>query len=236
MNKQVDMSRYVSREGEKFNYWLFSKFTGFKNGRAVGVFICCCGKEKESRIARIFSGDSKSCGCMKKELVSKSRTSHGESKSKLYSRWWSIVQRCEYEKNDSYSQYGARGIKMCSSWRQSFEEFRDWCHKNGYREDLQIDRIDTNGDYCPENCRFVTQTKNNRNRNVSKYWFVRGVRYDGLGDASIKLGVSKSTIRSWCEGRTDRYGFHKPKDDCWSELKYQDANAHGVPVVEVSNG
>lgn len=92
---------------------------------------------------------------------------HGLSRSKLHRKWAQMKARCLNPRNKSYDNYGGRGIRVCDEWIVSFEAFRDWAMANGFREDLELDRIDVNGNYSPVNCRFVdevTQARNQRKR------------------------------------------------------------------------
>ena len=93
---------------------------------------------------------------------------HGWHKKKLYKVWSHIKLRCNYKKMHNYHYYGGRGISVCEDWTESFIKFKDWALKNGYREGLQIDRIDNNGNYEPLNCRFVEPKINSRNRRNNK--------------------------------------------------------------------
>ena len=88
-------------------------------------------------------------------------------KYRLYDVWKLIIRRCNNPNTGCYPVYGGRGIKICEEW-MSFENFYEWAHANGYVEGLQIDRIDSNGNYEPSNCRFVTSMVNNRNRRNNK--------------------------------------------------------------------
>ncbi len=90
------------------------------------------------------------------------------SKTKLYNRWRSMKGRCSIEKLAGYKYYGGKGVTVCKEWEESFLVFKKWALKNGYRDDLQLDRTDNNGNYSPENCRFVTQKTNMRNRSTIK--------------------------------------------------------------------
>jgi len=88
---------------------------------------------------------------------------HGESKTKLYSVWNMMNQRCFNYKNKRYKDYGDRGITVCDEWLD-FTPFRDWSLNNGYAEGLQINRINNDGNYEPNNCNWVTNVENRRNR------------------------------------------------------------------------
>lgn len=92
---------------------------------------------------------------------------HGMSYSKLYGIWSGMIQRCCNEKSTKYKDYGGRGIVICQEWKTDFIAFREWSIKNGYSDKLEIDRINNNGNYDPNNCRFVTRAENCRNQRRS---------------------------------------------------------------------
>ncbi len=137
-----------------------SKVGKNKKGYIVWSCLCECGNTVEVRSDHLRSGNTKSCGCLR----SVTNTKHGQSKHKLYGVWRGIKQRCYYPKHDSFKNYGARGITMCNEWRDSFKEFFEWSIKNGYAENLEIDRIDNDSGYSPENCRYITKSENCKNR------------------------------------------------------------------------
>lgn len=126
--------------------------------------------------------------------------SHGETKSRLYSAWLNMKARCLRKSSREYENYGGRGISVCKEWIESYETFRDWAMNNGYNNSLTLDRIDVNGNYCPENCRWITnkEQQNNRRNNV-KYTF-NGETLT-LSQWSDKLGICYKTlqkrIRNW---------------------------------------
>ena len=134
---------------------------------------CDCGK--------IFSIDkgalsgrrpSQSCGCLRDEKIGTLAKTHGAAsghkKTRLYARWKGMSNRCNNPKCPQYPRYGGRGIKICQEW-SDFAVYREWAEAHGYQEDLQIDRIDTDGDYRPDNCRWVTPKINCDNRSTSIY-------------------------------------------------------------------
>ncbi|CAN7498334.1 hypothetical protein LJR231_003507 [Phyllobacterium sp. LjRoot231] len=110
----------------------------------------------------LISGNTKSCGCLQKQLAAKRRFQHGQSQSGLYKIWSKMKRRCEVPTNNGYHNYGGRGIKVCDAW-QSFEQF---AADVGPRpsEDYSLDRIDNDKGYSPENVRWATAKTQGRNR------------------------------------------------------------------------
>lgn len=143
----------------------FGKLTVLSNpeytikGRSVVICKCDCGKIKQFYIDKVKSGRSKSCGCIP------SQTKHKQSRTKLYSVWGNMNQRCVNPRCHAYKNYGARGIRVCIEWQKDYTQFLVWAQTNGYEEGLQLDRYPNNdGNYEPSNCRFVTPENNLANR------------------------------------------------------------------------
>ncbi len=104
-----------------------------------------------------------------------------------------ILCRCYRKKQNDYPRYGGRGIRVCNEWRHSWRAFLDWALSHGYRQGLQIDRIDNNGDYCPENCHFVTPKENARNKRNNRRITFRGETHL-LCEWSERTGLTKHLI------------------------------------------
>lgn len=140
------------------------------NGRGFYECRCECGRTKLIRVDTLKNASS--CGDCKKSEASKT---HGMSNTRLYVIYGKMKSRTSNENDDSYKYYGGRGINLCQEWADNPISFIDWALKNGYQDDLSIDRIDFNGDYEPSNCRWVSYDvqANNRRSNIF-------LTYDGM--------------------------------------------------------
>lgn len=114
------------------------------------------------------SGHTKSCGCFNRDAAGERGTTHGLYKHRLYAIWGSMKSRCLNQKKHNYHHYGGRGITVCPEWLDDAAVFIEWAEANGAAPGLQIDRIDNDGGYSPDNCRFVTPKENMNNRRCSK--------------------------------------------------------------------
>lgn len=148
---------------------------------------CDCGTIKEICGDNLRSGVSNSCGCQARKATIERSTKHGYSKrgserSRIYKIWAKMKSRCECKSELSYRLYGGRGIKLCEEWHD-FLAFKDWSYRNGYAENLTIDRINVDGDYSPDNCRWVgwDVQANNTRRNIK-----------------VTLGCITHTLIEWC--------------------------------------
>ena len=148
--------------GKRFGKLVAIEAVGRDKHRYV-VWRCKCDCGKECIVSAGNIKKTKSCGCWNTEAIIMRNTSHGGSQSKLYKVWASIKQRCSNSKNKRYKDYGGRGITLCDEWKD-FEPFKEWALENGYREGLQLDRVDNNKGYSPNNCRFVEAKENCRNK------------------------------------------------------------------------
>ena len=165
-----------------------------KRRKTYWVFECECGNIKVLRKDQVKNGNTKSCGCLKNEQndVNLNRNgseptkydSKGLSNHPLYHKWMGMKRRC-YDVNDShYERYGGRGIKICDEWLYSFHAFYDWSMENGWQDGFEIDRIDNNGNYEPNNCRYVTRKENCNNRSTTRKIEINGISH---------------SLTEWCE-------------------------------------
>lgn len=154
---------------------------------------CDCGNIIEITLLRILSGNTKSCGCFRREYSKEKNKTHGKTHTRLYNIWCTMRARCNNPNRQKYQYYGGRGIQVCQEWNVSFEAFYQWSIKNGYRDNLTIDRIDSNGNYTPENCRWVTWKEQQNNRRSNKIVTINGVSKT-LSEWSDYSGVKSGTI------------------------------------------
>ena len=140
-------------------------FAGKKGKEKYYMCHCECGNKKIVRASNLTTGNTRSCGCIKKQKngIENSNYKHGLSNTRLYVIWSSMKQRCQNPKATEYSCYGGRGIRVCPEWENDFKTFYTWAINNGYSGELTIDRIDVNGDYKPANCRWIPQKEQYKN-------------------------------------------------------------------------
>lgn len=175
--------------------------------------ICDCGNNTTARTGHLNAGSTISCGCALKEnrdMFKSERFKHGLTNHPLFNVWQDMIRRCYSEYRDDFKNYGGRGIRVCYKWRGDFRNFLDdmgECPK-GYT----LERIDTNGDYFKDNCKWATRAEQNRNSRFSKWWHIRGRVFESASRAGKYFGVTHSTIINWCKSNNS---------DCFSELKYR---------------
>ena len=124
---------------------------------------CTCGQEILASGKLLREGRIKSCGCWKSALCAQVQTKHGESFTRLHRIWTGIKTRCTNPHCKAFPRYGGRGIRLCDEWRE-YTFFRDWARTNGYADHLTIDRINNDGHYEPNNCRWASYAEQNRNQ------------------------------------------------------------------------
>lgn len=154
-------SSFKNMEGLHFN-----NLTVLDEYKTVGKRIywkckCSCGKECWTRMDLLKN--KVSCGCKTKEKLLEKITKHGKHRTRLYTIYKNMIKRCYCPTFKRFKNYGLRGIKVCDEWIKNKKSFFEWAVSNGYRDDLTIDRVDVNGNYCPENCRWITNAEQQKN-------------------------------------------------------------------------
>lgn len=194
------MGKLVDLTGETVGRLTIVKRAPNKGVKTMWEYRCSCGNTGIVSASDIAAGRVLSCGCYNKEVVRK----HGMSRTRPYGIYHGIMQRCYNPKCKAYQNYGGRGITVCKEWRDSFETFMEWAISNGYSDDLSIDRIDPNGSYCPENCRWATgkQQLNNTRRNV--HIFACGMDLTYAQWAEV-LGVSRQSVEKGVKNHGTAY-------------------------------
>lgn len=178
----------VIREVERIRY-------ASGNSHRVWECLCDCGNIIRCTTDRLRRGNTKSCGCLRKEITSKKNYKHGGTKTKLYRIWDEMNGRCFCKTNKAYKNYGARGIRVCDEWRKNFSLFRSWALSNGYQEGLTIERIDNNGNYCPDNCKWIPKSEQPKNRRNCHLITFNG-KTQTLSEWSRELHVDRECVRN----------------------------------------
>lgn len=198
--------------GRRFGRLIALEPAKTKNGRNGFLCQCDCGNYTIVKTANLISGDTRSCGCLFKDTMSKRNRVHGEAggalegkRTRLYRCWTNMKSRCYNPKVRSYADYGAKGIEICEEW-YDFSKFAEWAHAHGYKDNLTIERIDPKGNYCPENCEWITAGentkracqrhcwgKNTKTNEYVEFWCIR--------DFAKERGLSYSCIDQVLHGR-----------------------------------
>lgn len=188
-------SRVKDKRGNRYGRLYVVKLAYIGKPEAVWHCVCDCGETTFVRGTDLRRGATRSCGCLFLEL----KTKHGYCHHKLYKIWSSMVGRCVNKNNQSYKNYGGRGIFVCDEWRERPESFIKWALDNGWKDGLHLDRRENDSGYCPRNCRFIKQGENNLNQRMRKdnsTNFV-GVYRKGKGYFA-SIGVNKKRIYLGC--------------------------------------
>ena len=175
--------------GKKFNRLTVLGFAGRRGNNYYWECQCDCGNIRQVQAQGLRRGSTKSCGCYNREIITK----HGLDGDKLYHVFNSMRNRCYSVNNNSYHNYGGRGIAICDEWLNDVTVFIEWAHNNGYAEGLTIDRIDVNGNYEPSNCRWITKKEQSRNLRRNTKLTLNG-RTQLLCEWSEETGIKASTL------------------------------------------
>lgn len=198
-------SNFQDLTGMKFGrLTVISRAENGKNWKVRWNCHCDCGNDVTVYASHLMNGHTQSCGCYNKDIIrsrNKENRKYKYCNTRIYDCWKDMLRRCYNNDDEKYHTYYEKGITVCEEWHD-FKIFQEWALNNGYQDNLTIDRIDNNGNYCPENCRWTTLKiqANNTSRN-------RKIEYQG----EIK------TLAQWCdqfnlpykiiENRINRYNW-----------------------------
>lgn len=198
----------INLTGKRFGRLTVLEWVPSERGDAHWLCRCDCGTEKVVNGKSLRDGHSKSCGCYQREEVSqrmrnltqeekdkRARYSHRMSYSRIYRIYAGMKARCYSPGTTHYAHYGGRGITICDEWLEDFMNFYNWAMANGYEDHLSIDRIDVNGNYCPENCRWATQKEQCNNRRQNRFLKFNGETHTVKEWADI-TGINTGTLRN----------------------------------------
>lgn len=153
---------------------------------------------------------------------------------RLYRVWDGIIQRCCNPNAKNYHNYGGRGISVCDEWRTDFSVFEEYCISNGWKEGLQIDRVNNNGNYCPGNIRFVTQAENLRNKRTNHMITFNGETLCAA-DWCERFSIDDSTLwRRLTSGWSVEDALTKPKQK--RTYGKMDGGVNRIEIDTVKNG
>lgn len=168
----------------------------FKRGyETYADALCECGTRREVYFRNIQTGMSKSCGCLRSDWTTEHRTTHGHTvgaRTKTYMVWCAMKERCSNPHTRNYARYGGRGIKVDERWM----EFANFLEDMGVKPDrLSLDRIDVNGNYCKENCKWATRREQANNMRSNRWLTLNGESHT-LAQWARQLEISDATIRN----------------------------------------
>lgn len=210
------MGNFIDLSNKRFGRWIVLKRGNVKDRKTYWLCKCKCGTIKEVGSVLLRNDNSRSCGCLSKELVKTRFIKHGfvlnNKKDRFYTIWQGLKYRCLNRNTTRYKDYGGRGITICNRWHK-FENFRDDMYK-GYlqhckifgEKNTSIDRIDNNGNYELSNCKWSTPKEQNRNTRLNINIEYNGeikCLMDWSEELKIKYGCLKGRLnRGWSIERT----------------------------------
>lgn len=167
--------------GEKYGRLTVVEYDHSRGNKAYWKCVCDCGMTTVACGNNLRTGTTKSCGCLHREAAARTgrnNSKHNEShdrRTRLYTIWCGMRQRCNNPNRDAYPLYGGKGVKVCDEWNE-YDGFKAWAMENGYADNLCIDRIDSKGNYEPSNCRWITASENTAraNKNHTTRRVIRG--------------------------------------------------------------
>jgi len=229
MPKRLDPTDYIGKESNRLKVIdVIMKETGSKKlMRSYLICECNCasGKIVHALPHAFDTGKTKSCGCYNDEQIKIRRFKHGGSYSRLFFVWWNMKRRCDDPTDKNYHHYGGRGIRCADEWKE-FEPFQKWALSTGFDEDIAesgrnkitLDRIDTNGNYEPDNCRWTGMTTQARNKRLRKS------NKSGAANVYFVKEKQKWLARISYDGKEICLGHYDTKDEAIAVRKQAEAD------------
>lgn len=213
------MTKVIDLTGKRFGRLTVIKPHRTKGGRCGWLCKCDCGRETVATTSDLKDGNTSSCGCLRSEITLARSKTHGKSSTRLYDIWINMRQRCNNKNSPSWERYGGRGIKVYSEWNMSFDKFMKWALTSGYKDELTIDRIDVNGNYEPNNCRWATVKEQANNKTNSRI-----ETYNGISASVATLCEMFGKDHSLVNGRLQKGWSIDDAMDCeigvWAKKKH----------------
>lgn len=203
-------SKVLFRSGEKFNRLTVNTvYKDLNNGRIFCDCTCDCTNEKNHvKINSLINGNTKSCGCLNKELTIERNTKHGQAqrknKTRLYEIWDGMRKRCDNPNIERHSSYYDKGITYCDEWND-FLNFKQWAEENGYDDSLTLERKNNSCGYNPDNCCWIPKSEQAKNRTTNHY-----ITYNGETHTLTDWAKIRNLNRTTLSGRL-RAGWSIPK-------------------------
>ena len=214
-------TKFIDLTGKRFKMLVVvKKLDNDNRNRIMWKCLCDCGRTHLVLGHSLRNGETKSCGCSSNKLMNETKTLiRGYSgHRKLIGVWENMKKRCADPKHISYKNYGARGISVCNEWLV-FGNFIKWALVNGYREKLEIDRVNNDGNYCPENCEWVTKTQNLSHTRKTNNLIING-ESKRVDDWAVLINSDNVVIYGW---------FKRGKE--YTKLKFE--NRLNIEINEI---
>ena len=221
------MPKFIDHTGERFGILTAIKYEirKTKHGKVAYWYCRCdCGTEKWVSANHLTRGYAKSCGCKQYDTPQTKPNLLKKNNPRIYSIWSGMKTRCNNTNSKRYKDYGGRGIKICDEWL-IFDNFCLWSLENGYEEGLTIERIDNDKSYCPENCKWISQSEQNKNKRNTRIYTYNGetkhlaewarvfnLDYQLLYDR-LKSGMDFEKAVTYVPKKYERVPSIKPQDD-----------------------